>query len=299
MQRIHLTDTLSFSRVIHGQMRALEWGMSVDEYQALIEQLVTRGITTIDHADIYGGFAGEAFLGQVFKQAPHLRDQLEIVTKCGIQYPNPNCPDTYVNHYNYDYDYIIQQADRSLSQLNLDTLDVFLLHRPSPLMDAQAIAKAFVDLKAAGKVQHFGVSNFYQDHFNLIQSAIDQPLVTNQVEVSVVCHEHIDNGNLDFLQTNHVAPMVWSPLAGGRIFNPQTPADLRAKVAVTAIAQDLGVSIDAVLYAWIYKMPNNLMPIVGSGKLERVDVAIEALTLELTTQQWFTIYQAYLGHKIK
>ncbi|MGL6248417.1 MAG: aldo/keto reductase, partial [Culicoidibacterales bacterium] len=188
MQRIQLTEDLSFSRVIHGEMRALEWGMSVDDYQAFIEQLLTRGITTIDHADIYGGFEGEAFLGKVFKQAPHLREQLEIVTKCGIQYPNPQYPDTTINHYNYDYDYIIQQAERSLVNLHLDTVDVFLLHRPSPLMDAQAIAQAFVDLKAAGKVQNFGVSNFYQDHFSLIQSAIDQPLVTNQVEVSAVCH---------------------------------------------------------------------------------------------------------------
>lgn len=299
MQRIQLANDLSFSRVIHGEMRSLEWGMSVNDYQAFIEQLLERGVTTIDHADIYGGFEGEAFLGQVFAQAPKLREELEIVTKCGIQYPNPQYPDTYINHYNYDYDYIIQQAERSLTKLNLETIDVLLLHRPSPLMDAEAIAKAFVDLKAAGKVRHFGVSNFYQDHFNLIQAAVGQPLVTNQIEVSAVCHEHIDNGNLDFLQLHKVAPMIWSPLAGGRIFNPQSEADIRTKAAVEAIASDLGVSVDAVLYAWLYKMPNNLMPIVGSGKLDRVDVAIEALNIDLTVQQWFTILQAYMGHTIK
>lgn len=299
MQRIKLTDDLSFSRIIHGEMRSLEWGMSTNQYQAFIEQLLERGVTTIDHADIYGGFEGEAFLGKVLAQAPHLREQLEIVTKCGIQYPNDQYPNTYINHYNYDYAYIMQQAERSLTNLHVDCLDVLLLHRPSPLMDAQEIAKAFVDLKAAGKVRHFGVSNFYQDHFNLIQDAIDQPLVTNQIEVSAVCHEHIDNGNLDFLQMKKVAPMVWSPLAGGRIFQPQSAADIRTKQAVEAIALDLGVSVDAVLYAWLYKMPNNLMPIVGSGKLERVDVAIEALELELTVQQWFTILQACMGHTIK
>ncbi|MGL4624509.1 MAG: aldo/keto reductase [Culicoidibacterales bacterium] len=299
MQRIQLANDLSFSRVIHGEMRSLEWGMSVDDYQGFIEQLLARGITTIDHADIYGGFEGEAFLGKVFAQAPSLRDQLEIVTKCGIQYPNPQYPTTYTTHYNYEYEYIIQQAERSLTTLQIETLDVLLLHRPSPLMDAQAIAKAFVDLKAAGKVRHFGVSNFYQDHFNLIQAAIDQPLVTNQIEVSAVCHEHIDNGNLDFLQCKQVAPMIWSPLAGGRIFQPQSAADIRTKQAIEEIATDLGVSVDAVLYAWLYKMPNNLMPIVGSGKLERIDVAIDALELTLTVQQWFTILQAQMGHSIK
>lgn len=299
MQRIQITEDLSFSRVIHGEMRSLEWGMDVDAYQAFIEQLIARGVTTIDHADIYGGFEGEAFLGKVFKQAPHLRAQVEIVTKCGIQYPNPQCPDTFINHYNYDYDYIIQQANRSLEKLQIECIDVLLLHRPSPLMDASEIARAFTDLKAAGKVRYFGVSNFYQDHFNLIQAAYGEKLVTNQIEVSAVCHEHIDNGNLDFMQKNNTSAMIWSPLAGGRIFAPESESDIRTAAAVAKIADELGVSIDAVLYAWLYKMPNNLMPIVGSGKLDRVDVAIQALDIKLSVQQWFTILQAQMGKCIK
>ncbi|MGL5296659.1 MAG: aldo/keto reductase [Culicoidibacterales bacterium] len=299
MKRIHVCEDFSFSHVIHGQMRSLEWGINVTEYQALLEQLLAREITTLDNADIYGGFEAEAFLGAVFKQAPNLRDQFEIVTKCGIQFPNKYYPKTYINHYNYDYDYIIQQVDRSLINLNIEMIDVLLLHRPSPIMDAQVIAKACQDLQRAGKVRHFGVSNFEQEQFLLIEQALNQPLVTNQIELSVLNHEHIDNNNLDFLQRNNVAPMIWSPVAGGRIFNPKTEQEQRTAHCVQSIAHQYGVSMDVLLYAWLYKFPHLLMPIVGSGSLPRIEAAIQAQNIDLTTQQWFEIYQAKLGHSIK
>jgi len=284
-----------FSRLVMGYWRLMEWNMSARQLASFIEEHVDLGITTADHADIYGGYQCEAAFGDAMRLVPHLRQKMEIVTKCGIA--TTANPGHALGHYITDKSHIISSADSSLQKLATDYLDLLLIHRPDPLMDADEVAEAFTSLHQSGKVRHFGVSNFTPAQFSLLQSRLPFTLATNQVEISPVYQPTILDGTLDQCQQLRIHPMAWSCLGGGSLFNDETFQPLRDELR--AVGDELGAeTIEQVVYAWVMRLPAKPLPIIGSGKIERVRSAIHSLSLDMNRQQWFRIRKAALGYDV-
>ncbi|QGU10602.1 oxidoreductase [Leclercia sp. J807] len=296
VQRITLAPQgPEFSRFVMGYWRLMDWNMSAQELASFIEEHLDLGITTVDHADIYGGYQCEAAFGEAMKISPALRERMEIVTKCGIA--TTAKAEHALGHYITDRDHIIRSAEQSLTNLATDRLDLLLIHRPDPLMDADEVAEAFLALHQSGKVRHFGVSNFTPAQFALLQSRLPFTLATNQVEISPVYQPLLLDGTLDQLQQLRIRPMAWSCLGGGRLFNDDAFQPLRDELA--KVAQELNAeTIEQVVYAWILRLPSQPLPIIGSGKIERVRSALAAEQLNMTRQQWFRIRKAALGYDV-
>ncbi|QLR42954.1 aldo/keto reductase family oxidoreductase [Enterobacter sp. RHBSTW-00994] len=296
VQRIALAPQgPEFSRFVMGYWRLMDWNMSPLQLASFIEEHLDLGITTVDHADIYGGYLCEAAFGEALKLVPALRNRMEIVTKCGIA--TTAKPEHALGHYITTRDHIVQSAEQSLANLATDHIDLLLIHRPDPLMDADEVAEAFLNLHQSGKVRHFGVSNFTPAQFTLLQSRLPFTLATNQVEISPVHQPLLLDGTLDQLQQLRIRPMAWSCLGGGRLFNDEAFQPLRDEL--TTIARELNAeSIEQVVYAWIMRLPSKPLPIIGSGKIERVRAAIAAEELQMTRQQWFRIRKAALGYDV-
>lgn len=294
-----MANNLEFSRIIQGFWRLAEWNMPKQELLSFIKNCMEMGITTFDHADIYGGYTCESLFGEALQLQPSLRDNMQIVTKCGIAPLSPKFPKRYVAHYNTSTKHIVKSVEQSLQNLHTDYIDLLLIHRPNPFMDPSEVAEAFTRVKQEGKVRHFGVSNFLPSQFNMLSSYLDFPLITNQIEVSAMQLEHFEKGTIDLCQEKRISPMIWSPLAGGEIFTGQNERAVRSRKTLQKVANELNADgIDIVMYAWLLAHPANMMPIVGSGKLDRVKSAIAATKLTLDRQQWFTIFESSNGHPV-
>lgn len=296
MERIKIKDDLDFSRIIHGYWRLMEWKLSSNELINLIEEAYDLGITTVDHADIYGNFCCEEKFGEALSLKKGLREKLQIVTKCGIKFPSENRPENKSHCYDTSKEHIIKSAERSLKNFNTDYLDALLIHRVDALLNPEEVAEAFHKLKKEGKVRYFGVSNFLPSQFNMLNSYLDNELITNQVEISPLCLNAFEDGTLDLMLEKRVKPMAWSPLAGGKLFNSLDERALRVKKALNKIKEEVGArDIDEVAYAWLLMHPSKIMPIVGSGNLDRIKSAVRATEINLTRDQWFEIYVAGRG----
>lgn len=284
-----------FSRFIMGYWRLMEWGLNPAQRRDLLHYHLDLGITTVDHADIYGGYQCEAAFGEGLKLAPELRQRLEIVSKCGIALTAD--PAHQLNHYITSREHIIASAERSLQRLGTDYLDLLLIHRPDPLMDADEVAEAFIALRQAGKIRHAGVSNFTPSQFALLQSRLPFPLVTNQVEISPLHQEPTLDGTLDQLQQLRSRPMAWSCLGGGRLLTDHACHHLREELE--RVRQEVGAqTLEQVVYAWVMRLPSQPLPIIGSGRRERIASALQADGLRLNRQQWFRIRKAALGYDV-
>ncbi|RZT95950.1 putative oxidoreductase [Ancylomarina subtilis] len=291
MKRIQLTDNLELSRIIQGHWRLANWELSSRELLKLTEQCLELGVTSFDHADIYGNYTCESLFGDALALKPSLRQNMEIISKCGIKLMSDKYPERKLKTYDYSYKHIVNSVENSLRNLRTDYLDVLLLHRPSPFFNPEEVAKAFSDLKREGKVQHFGVSNFSTRQFDMLNSYTEEKLVTNQVEISPYCLDHFENGNMDFFLKERIKPIAWSPLAGGRLLDPQTETGKAIFKVLSEIAEELNLEqIDQVIYAWLLKHPAGIMPIVGTSRIERVKSAVDALNIDLSHEQWFRIY---------
>jgi predicted oxidoreductase len=273
--------------------------MSNEEVLKLIEDCLEAGITTFDHADIYGNYTCEKKFGDALALKPELRKQMEIVTKCGIKLVSDNRPEHSIKSYDTSKEHILASVNKSLENFQTDYIDVLLIHRPDPYMDPVQVAEAFTQLKNEGKARYFGVSNFKRSQFKMFQSYLDFPLITNQIELSAYNLENFEDGTLDLCQEERIAPMAWSPLAGGSIFSADDERAKSLRDKLERIALEIGAKgIDEVLYAWLISHPANIMPIVGSGKMSRIESAICSLDLTLTRDQWFDILQAAMGREV-
>lgn len=287
------------SRIVAGMMRLDQWDLHGEGLASWIQACIDMGVTTFDHADIYGGFRNEAIFGEALATNPGLRNQMEIVTKCDILYASEAYPDVGMHIYNTSKAHIIHAAERSLTNLQTDVIDLLLIHRPDPLLDADEVAAALNELQQAGKVKHFGVSNFSPSQFELLQSRLDTPLVTNQVQFSAMYLDPIFDGTFDLMQQRRVAPMIWSPVAGGRMFRDEDEGSRRVRDALAQVGEELGgAPLDQVALAWTMRHPVGVVPVLGTGKLERIENAVAAESLALTREQWFTILVAAQGHDI-
>lgn len=296
---IKLSDELSFSRIIHGHWRLASWGLSPQELLSFTEQILDWGVNTFDHADIYGDYSCEKLFGDALSIKPSLRHEIKLVSKCGIKLKSEKYPERKLKVYDYSKEHIIQSVENSLHNFQTDRIDLLLLHRPAPFFDPHEVARAFEELYRGGKVLHFGVSNFLPEQFEMLQRSVDQKLVTNQLEISPYCIEHFDNHNIDFLQKEQIYPMAWSPLAGGRIFNPKDERGLMLLNTITEIGDELDIAEpEVVIYAWLLKHPANIMPVVGSGQLSRIKLALDSLDVEMSLEQWYRIFIAGKGEEL-
>ncbi len=288
-----------FSELVQGYWRLGEWDKTAQQRLSFLKQHIELGVTTVDHADIYGGYQCESLFGQAIALEPGIRQQIEIVTKCDIMLCTEQFPHRRINHYDTSKAHILASVDNSLARLRVEDIDVLLIHRPDVLMDADEVAAAFTELKQQGKVKHFGVSNFSPAQFELLQSRLDQPLVTNQVEINPLNVEVAHDGTLDQLQMKRIKPMAWSCLAGGELFSGQSEQQIRVRNELEALREEVSArSIDQVIYAWVKRLPSQPLPIIGSGKIERVQTAVEALNIELTREQWYRVWVASKGHGV-
>lgn len=296
MQRITLSDSLSVSRIIYGLWRHTDdQNISSKKLQSKIEACLDQGISTFDQADIYGGYSSEALLGETLKQAPHLRDNMEIITKCDIVAPIGIYSDKRVKHYDTSAQHINFSVERSLSQMAIDQIDLLLLHRPDPLMDAQETGSVLDALAASGKVKGIGVSNFKPWDIDLLQSCTQNRLLTNQIEISLLHNSAFTNGDLAYLQQHKITPMAWSPLGGGALFKDKhTPLWQK----LNSIAKSYDVNPSSVAIAWLIRHPATIMPIMGSNDLQRIKRLSEALSFDLSREEWFELLQIANGKEV-
>nr|HPH47789.1 aldo/keto reductase [Chryseolinea sp.] len=251
--KLHETGP-KLSRIISGAWR---WNLPETEIEKLIDASLSVGITTFDHADIYGDHSNEEIFGNVLKKNPSLRNQMELVTKCGIKFNSAKRPKTWVKHYDTSKEHIVWAAENSLKMLNTDHIDLLLIHRPDPLLNPTEVAEAFSKLKQSGKVLHFGVSNFTPAQFEMLQAYLSFPLVTNQLEISLSSIDPLFDGGVDVLMKHKVSPMAWSPLGGGKLVN-ENKGELFSK-AKQYNATDAQLSL-----GWLLRHPSNIFPVIGT-----------------------------------
>ena len=293
MERISLTNNVTVSRLIYGMWRLSDdTDTSASHVQAKIEACLAQGITTMDQADIYGGYEAEEVLGHALRAAPQLRDQIEIVTKCDILVGAGRYASTRVKHYDTSAAHIAASVDHSLQLMATDYIDLLLIHRPDPLMDHRETGAALDAAVASGKVGSVGVSNFKPHDWNLLQSAMQTPLVTNQIEISVLETGAFTNGDLAFLQERDVPAMAWSPLAGGALFSGDNPKLL----ALLGTIGDGDSAAAAV--AWLLAHPARILPVLGTNNLSRIQALDAACGIAMDRETWFEIYEAANGCEV-
>ncbi len=284
------------SPIVAGAWRMGDWGWDPQARLRWIEECVELGVTSFDHADLYGGYSVEALFGEALALAPALRQRIQLVSKCGIQLQCDARPGTRIKHYDTSAAHISRSVDNSLRALHTDQLDLLLIHRPDPLMQADEVAGAFAALKAAGKVRAFGVSNFSVSQFDLLNSR--HPLATHQIECHPLHLAPLTDGTLDQCQRLRVRPMIWSPLAGGALLNGGGEAAQRVQAALREIGHALGVSAATVAIAWLLRHPSAPLPITGSRRIESIREVVAALAIRLDVQQWTRLWSAATGREV-
>jgi predicted oxidoreductase len=293
MDRIELQPDLSLSRIVYGMWRlGDDTDTSPAHVQAKIEACLEQGITTMDQADIYGGYMAEEIMGAGLTQS--LKDQIEVVTKCDIVAPMGRYADAKVKYYDTSRAHILASVDHSLRLMGLDKIDLLLVHRPDPLMDHNETGAALDEVVASGKVRAVGVSNFKLHDWTLLQSAMKTKLVTNQIELSLGAHQGFTNGDVAYLQERGIAPMAWSPLGGGALMT----ADNDLGRAMDAVAKADGVDRAAVAVAWLLAHPARILPVMGTNNINRIKGFSDALKVDMTRERWFELYTAALGDEV-
>jgi predicted oxidoreductase len=284
----------TLSPVIAGTMNWGDWDkkLSTTEMVHLINICIENKITTFDHADIYGGYTTEAQFGKAFAESKISRDKLQLISKCGIQLTHGR--DNKVKHYDYSKNYIIWSVENSLKNLKTDYLDVFLLHRPSPLMQADEIAEAVLKLKSERKIIDFGLSNFTNTQAELIGQKTD--ISYNQIQFSATHHEAMLDGSLDYMQAHGIRPMSWNPL--GTVFREDNEQTRRLKKVLVQLVKKYGVGSDTILLAWILKHPSKVIPVAGTVNIARIQALMKAVELKMDQQDWFAIWSDSMGKEV-
>lgn len=286
----------NFSDIIAGTMSWGVWGKNFNpnQMQRMIETTVDLGISSFDHADIYGGYSTESAFGTVFSKTAIARSKVQFISKCGIQLMGSNRPNR-LKHYDCSKDYIISSAEASLKHLETEYLDLLLIHRPSPLMHPHQVMEAVEQLKKEGKIISFGVSNFTVSQVELISSEVT--VEVNQIEFSAVQNQALFDGRLDQMLRHKMTPMAWAPM--GTIFSTEmTPQKKRVLDQLELMTAKYNATPGQLLLAWILKHPSGIHPVIGSTNLERIKAASKVVSIHLTTQDWFKILEVSQGHEV-
>lgn len=291
MKRVCLGKELTIAPVAVGMMNLLEWGVDAEGLLDRVKEYLDAGLTTYDFADIYGAGGCEELFGQMLKKEPSLRNRMEIISKGGIVYDEVRRPYFVSESYNLSKEHLVAACEASLQRLGVDDLDLYLIHRPCPLMDPAEVAEAMEQLKKDGKVQNFGVSNFQPEQIAALEAYTDIPFVTNQVKMSVKCMDFLGDGTQEDALRRKMPLMAYSPACGGELYQPVlNRKDCETVSVLREIQEELGAgTLDEVLYAWLYRLPVQVVPVTGTGKKERIMRAVKALDYRMTREQWYDI----------
>lgn len=295
MQRIPL-GAIDLSQLIYGMWRLGDDSeTTAARTQAKIESCLAQGITSFDQAAVYGGYTAESLLGAALKAAPQLRDRMEIITKCGIVVPAGRYSASRIKHYDTTAAHITASAEASLIAMGIEVIDLLLIHRPDPMMDHEDTGAALDALVASGKVRAVGVSNFRPWDCDLLQSAMQTPLVTNQIEVSLVAFDGFTNGDIAYHQQRKQPIMAWSPLAGGHLL---ADSDVKLHSRLSEIGAEHDTDWSAVAVAWLLAHPARILPVLGTNNIERIAKISDALKVRIDRETWFELYELARGHEI-
>lgn len=298
----HATKTSEsnlLSPLVFGAWRLLNQSDTAtsDSILDLIRFCQDQGITSFDHADIYGDYQVEAAFGQALSRHSAIRSEIQLISKAGIKLISKYKPQHRLKSYDTRARHLIESVEASLRNLQTDYLDLFLIHRPDPLMDFDETASALKQLVDSGKVRAVGVSNFSTWQFEALQSRLDLALFTNQIEISPLELSAFNNGTLVQCQNYGIRPMAWSPFAGGELFGDSARAK-RVRQALNQVAEAHQSSLTQIVIAWLCKHPSRIIPIIGTMNRERIAQLAEAVQLEMNHEDWFQIYQAALGCEV-
>lgn len=288
------------SRIVYGTWRllaepALATPQAIAARLALCAEV---GMTTLDTAEVYGGYTVEERLGEALKLVPQLKSKFQIVTKFGIYVPNERHPERKTAFYNASAERIEKSVDKSLRLLGVESLELVLVHRPDWFTAAEDTARGLEKVVAAGKVKHVGVSNYTTSQFDLLQSRLALPLVTHQIEFNPFRMDALYDGTLDQCQQRGIRPMAWSPLGGGRLFTDE-PAALRVREVCAALSETYaGASVSALVHAWVMSHPAGAVPVIGTNKAERIRDLAGAAAIKLDRRDWYAVWQAAEGRRI-
>lgn len=300
--RIALPNGRSLSRMAYGVWRLAEaQDHSVNGNLARIDACLEQGITTFDHADIYGDYRCEALFGEAIKARPSLKNQIEIVTKTDIMLLSSQWPSTRVKHYDTSATHVTASVERSLSRIGVEVIDLLLIHRPDPLMNAQALGACLDGLIDSGKLRGVGVSNFMPWDIDLLQSNMKHTLQTNQLELSLLNTAPLTNGQLAHAQQHRMPVMAWSPLGGGRLHsqaNTLGTAAARLAPKLAELARAANTDTTAVAVSWLMHHPVQILPVMGSNQLERIAHFGDAVRVPMDRQTWFEIYELANGQEV-
>lgn len=288
---------LPLSPITVGFMRMGQWGLNRAALRDWIGTVLDLGITSFDHADVYGDYGVEEAFGDALALQPAHRDRMQLISKVGVQRVSPGNPGVWHMHYDLSGAHILATVEASLRKLRTDRLDLLLLHRPDPLMRAEEVAEAFDRLQAAGKVLHFGVSNFPASRVRALQRVLAQPLLVNQVEISLERPDAVWDGTLDSCQELGLTPMAWSPLGGGGLFRDD-PARAGLRQALREVADAYGAAPDQIALAWLLAHPAGIRCVVGTGRLDRLRGAVGAQSIQLDRQNWYKLLAAAEGKPV-
>ena len=267
---------------------------SVEHIGKKISLCLDQGITTFDQADIYGDYNAEELFGRVIKLNKSLRKKIEIITKCGIVAPCGKFASEPLKYYNSSAEHIINSVNASLGNMNTDYIDLLLLHRPDPFMNADETGRALDKMIKSGKIKAVGASNFKQGDWSLLQSRMENKLLTNQIEFSLLNHTPLTNGELSFHYEKRIPIMAWSPLGGGQLFYKKTKLyfDLRS------IAEKYSTDMATIAVAWILAHPSKILPVLGTNNLSRIKNFSLALETNIDRKTWYQLYSTALGHEV-
>ena len=306
-ERVQLSEerkSPELSRIVAGVMSWGAWGKKLgpQEMNRLMHECIDTGITSFDHADIYGHYTTEADFGKALALSPELREKIELITKCGIKLVTPNRPSHQIKSYDTSKKHIITSVESSLKNLQTEYIELLLIHRPDPLLNPYEVAEAFAQLREQGKVKFFGVSNFTPTQLDALDAYMlfEEEIVTNQIEASLLHLEPFQDGTLDQCVMMGFSPMIWSPLGGGNLF--QTPSEDSSVQRIQNIADELSqkynASLDQLALAWLLAHPTNMLPIIGSANIDRIRTAWNSLSIELEREDWFKLLEAATGQAV-
>lgn len=279
-----------------------------------VEAALENEINFFDHADIYTYGKSEEAFSAIWETSLVKREDIFIQSKCGIRLKGDLNPES-IKHYDFSYEHIMSSVEGSLKRLKVDYLDSLLLHRPDALVEPEEVAKAFSELHQSGKVQHFGVSNHNPYQIELLKKYVDQPIIINQMELSLAQSNLIDegmnvnslanpidlrsHGTLEYARLNDMTIQAWSPLAAGKLTKDQIETPYEAiNHVIIQLAKDYNVSQEAIVIAWLLRHPAGIQPIVGSKNPLRIKAACEATRVSLTREQWYKLYNAMPGRSL-
>jgi predicted oxidoreductase len=285
---------MNYSKIISGTMNWGIWGnnLSTKQVSELIENSVEFGVDTFDHADIYGGYTTEELFGKGLIESKIDREKIKLISKFGIMYPSDKLP-IKVKHYDYSKDHIIKSVENSLINLKTDYLDCVLMHRPSPLMDINEISDTVNQLLESGKIKSFGVSNFSAQQIQVFENKVK--IDCNQIQCSLTHLDSIYDGTLDYMQSKGITPMAWKPL--GEFYLKKNDQNNRIREKLLKFKKKYNCSESQILLSWLIKHPSNIIPVVGTTKIDRLKESIDSSSINLELIDWFEILEASVGKR--